>query len=209
VAFGLRHSLAIAAAATAIIMCVAIVAGLLAGFFAQRLVDTVLMRIVDGMLSIPLLVTALVVVGSIGPSSRTVVLAIVIGLCPSQIRVVRAAVLSEASLGYVESARAVGAGALRIMFRHILPNIVSVLLILASASLGFAILVESGLSFLGLGPPPQEATLGRILAVGGQRYWDTAPWLAIFPGLALVLTILSVNLLGDALRDILDPRTRA
>jgi peptide/nickel transport system permease protein len=203
---GIRYSLIVSMVSVAAMILIATTLGMTAGFFPGTYLDSAIMRLVDAMLALPYLVVVIVVVGSLGSSLSTVIIALAIGLSAPAVRVIRSATIAQGGLGYVLSAQAIGASTPRILARHILPNIVSVLLIVASAAMGFAILAESALSFLGLGPPPETATLGRILAVSGQRYWDTAPWLGVLPGGVLVVLVLAVNLVGDAVRDILDPR---
>ena len=181
--------------------------GLVSGF-AGGWVDMVIQRIVDAVLAFPGIVLAMSLVAVLGTSTTNALLAIAIVIIPFQSRVVRGAVLSVKQNVYVEAAVTIGATPQRIMIRHVLPNVVAPILILISASLGNAILIEAGLSFLGLSTQPPEPSWGLMLSGTGRRYMEEAPWLAIFPGLAIALTVLAFNLLGDVVRDVLDPRLR-
>ena len=181
--------------------------GLISGF-AGGWVDMVIQRIVDAVLAFPGIVLAMSLVAVLGTSTTNALLAIAIVIIPFQSRVVRGAVLSVKQNVYIEAAQTIGATPQRIMFRHVLPNVVAPILILISASLGNAILIEAGLSFLGLSTQPPEPSWGLMLSGTGRRYMEEAPWLAIFPGLAIAITVLAFNLLGDVIRDVLDPRLR-
>jgi peptide/nickel transport system permease protein len=165
--------------------------------------------LLDIMQSLPLLVMALMMAASLGPSLENTIIAIAIPLIPSVARVVRSSTLSLREQPFVEAARAVGMGEVRIAVRHVLPNTLAPLIVLATAQLGSAILVEASLSFLGLGIPEPYPSWGRMLSESAAEYVRTAPWLVIFPGVAISLTVFGTNLLGDALRDILDPRQRS
>jgi ABC-type dipeptide/oligopeptide/nickel transport system permease subunit len=181
--------------------------GLVSGFVGGKF-DLILQRFVDGMQSIPGLVLAMALVSVLGTSTTNAMLAIAVVVIPSSSRVIRGAVLAVKQNVFIEAARTLGASPTRVMLRHLLPNVVAPILILVSASLGGAILVEAGLSFLGLGTQPPNPSWGLMLATSGRRYMEIAPWLAIFPGLAISITVLSFNMLGDTVRDILDPRLR-
>ncbi len=181
--------------------------GIVSGYFRGRL-DLVLQRLIDMMQAFPLLVLALVIVALLGASTRNVIIAIAVALIPSYNRVVRGSTLAVANYPYVEAARTIGATNTRILLQHILPNIMAPLLVLMTASFGSAILVETSLTFLGVGASPTEPTWGGMLSVEGRTFWERAPWLAIFPGVAISLAVLGYNLLGDALRDIWDPTMR-
>jgi peptide/nickel transport system permease protein len=161
------------------------------------------------MQALPLLVMAIVMAASLGPSLRNTIFAIAIPLVPTVARVVRSSTLSLREQPFVEAARAVGMGEVRIAVRHVLPNTLAPLIVLATAQLGSAILVEAALSFLGLGIPEPYPSWGRMLSESAAEYVRTAPWLVIFPGVAISLAVFGTNLLGDALRDILDPRQRS
>jgi len=181
-----------------------------AGWFASGYLgdwfDLIVQRLLDIMQSLPLLVMAIVMAASLGPSMKNTIFAIAIPLVPTVARVVRSNTLSLREQPFVEAARAVGMGEIRIAVRHVLPNTLAPLIVLATAQLGSAILVEASLSFLGLGIPEPHPSWGRMLSESAAEYVRTAPWLVIFPGVAISLTVFGTNLLGDALRDILDPR---
>ena len=178
--------------------------GLVAGYY-KGILDTVLMRLVDIMFSLPGIVLAIIIAGLLGPNRRNAMIAIGIVILPAFARVVRGAVLEVMGYPYTESSRALGASSLRIMVKHVIPNIGAPLLVLVSVYLSVAILAEAALSFLGLGTQPPEAAWGSMLSTA-RTYIDVQPWLSIFPGAAIMLVVLGFNLLGDGLRDILDPR---
>ncbi|PYM46063.1 MAG: hypothetical protein DME14_19135 [Candidatus Rokuibacteriota bacterium] len=157
---------------------------------------------------LPLLVLALVMSAALGPAIHNVVIAISIPIIPRAARVIRSSVLSIREMQYVEAARALGVRHLRIAFRHVLPNTVGPFIVLCTAQLGSAILVEATLSFLGLGVPEPYPSWGRMLSVSAAEYAQKAPHLVLFPGIAISLAVFGSNLLGDALRDVLDPRLR-
>ena len=177
---------------------------MLAGYY-KGILDTVLMRLVDIMFSLPGIVLAIVIAGLLGPNRRNAMIAIGIVILPAFARVVRGAVLEVMGYPYTESSRALGASGLRIMVRHVIPNIGAPLLVLVTVYLSVAILAEAALSFLGLGTQPPEAAWGGMLSTA-RTYIDVTPWLSIFPGAAIMIVVLGFNLLGDGLRDILDPR---
>jgi peptide/nickel transport system permease protein len=181
--------------------------GLLSGYVGGK-TDLVAQRLLDILQGLPLLVLALVMSASLGPSIQNVIIAISIPIIPRAARVIRASVLSIREMQYVEAARALGVQHLRIAFRHILPNTVGPFIVLGTAQLGSAILVEATLSFLGLGVPEPYPSWGRMLSVSAAEYAQKAPHLVLFPGLAISLAVFGSNLLGDALRDTLDPRLR-
>jgi len=162
----------------------------------------------DVMQALPILVLALVLAAALGPSLTNTIVAISVVIVPRAARVVRASVLSIREFVYVESARALGVGHARVALRHILPNTFGPFIVLLTAQLGGAILVEAALSFLGLGVPEPYPSWGRMLSIAAAEYAHKAPWLVIYPGLAISLAVFGTNLLGDALRDSLDPRLR-
>lgn len=182
---------------------VGIVSGFLGGWF-----DMVAQRVIDAILAFPGIVLAMALVSVLGTSTTNAMLAIAVVIIPFQSRVIRGAVLSIKQNVYVEAAQSLGATSTRVMARHVLPNVVAPILILISSSLGNAILIEAGLSFLGLSTQPPDPSWGLMLSGTGRRYMEQAPWLAIFPGVAISLTVLAFNLLGDVVRDVLDPRLR-
>ena len=201
---GSQVSLQVGAIAVGIALVAGTTLGLLAGYH-RGIVDAILMRVVDLMFALPGLVFAIVIAGLLGPSRRNAMIAIGIVITPAFARVVRGAVLEVMGYPYIESTRALGAGGLRVMWRHLLPNIIAPLTVLVTVYLGTAILAEAGLSFLGLGTQPPEASWGGMLNTA-RSYIDLAWWLSVFPGLAIMLAVLGFNFLGDGLRDILDPR---
>ena len=170
--------------------------------------DLVVQRIIDAKMALPGLVIALAIMAALGSSLNNVVLAIIIGLAPAVVRTVRSQVLALKEMDYVLAARAVGASSRRIIFRHIAPNCFAIYLILATYYLGFAITLEASLSFLGVGSPPDVPSWGGMLTLASQEHVKTAPWTGIFPGLAIFIVVFGFNLLGDALRDVIDPRLR-
>jgi len=205
---GARISLAVGAGAMLLGGVLGVSIGLMSGYLGGAF-DLLMQRLMDIMQSLPLLVMALVMAASLGPSLENTIIAIAIPLVPSVARVVRSSTLSLREQPFVEAARAVGMGEVRIAVRHVLPNTLAPLIVLATAQLGSAILVEASLSFLGLGIPEPYPSWGRMLSESAAEYVRTAPWLVIFPGVAISLTVFGTNLLGDALRDILDPRQRS
>lgn len=203
--YGARLSLAVGALVTVVATSAGIAVGLVAG--TNRRADRLLMRIMDGLMAFPDILLAIALMASLGPSARNVVMALGFVYTPRIARVVRASVLVVASQEYVEAARAVGAPAWRILLKHVLVNTASPIIVQATFITAYAMLGEAALSFLGVGIPPQIPTWGGIISEG-QVYLRQAWWISIFPGAAIVLSVLSLNLLGDGLRDYLDPRLR-
>ena len=171
-------------------------------------VDLLTQRIVDAMMAIPTLVLALTIMSVLGASMFNLILAISIATLPNALRTVRSVVLSIKATQYVDSARATGCTSLRIMMFHVAPNCMAPYLVIASVALGGAILSEASLSFLGAGAPEQTVTWGSLLSRDKLQYFALAPWMAIFPGLFLTALVFGINVFGDALRDVLDPRLR-
>lgn len=204
---GAQISLAVGIGASTLGLLVGIPIGLASGYFGGWL-DLIVQRLIDIMQSLPLLVTALVMAASLGPSLRNTIIAIAIPLVPSIARIVRSNTLALKEMPFVEAARAIGISETWIATRHVLPNTLAPLIVLATAQFGSAILVEASLSFLGLGVPEPYPSWGRMLSESAAEYMRTAPWLVIFPGIAISLVVFGANLLGDALRDMLDPRMR-
>ena len=204
---GARISLYVGFLATGLAGGLGSLVGLLSGFTGGWF-DLVVQRVVDAMLAIPGLVLALFFAAVFNPSTETGVLAITIAITPAVSRVIRSAVLAAKENVYVEAARTIGASPLRIMVRHVLPNVMAPILIMMSTLLGAAILIEAGLAFLGMGAQPPEPSWGLMLSGPGRQYMEVAPWLAIFPASAISVTVLAFNLLGDRIRDVLDPRLR-
>ncbi len=204
---GARISLAVGIGSTALGSSIGVVVGLASGYLSGW-VDLVFQRITDILQALPLLVLALVVTAALGPSLPNVIIAIAIPLIPTVARVIRANTLALRELPFVEAAKSIGMSEMRIALRHVLPNTLAPLIVLATAQLGSTILTEASLSFLGLGIPEPYPSWGRMLSESAAEYVRTAPWLVIFPGVAISLAVFGTNLFGDALRDILDPRQR-
>ncbi len=207
IVYGARISLAVGIGSTVLGCLIGVVVGLLSGYFGGWL-DLIVQRLIDIMQALPLLVMALVMAASLGPSLGNTIIAISIPLVPHVARVIRSNTLMLREMPYVEAARAVGMSEVSIAMRHVLPNTLAPLIVLATAQLGSAILTEAALSFLGLGIPEPHPSWGRMLSESAAEYVRTAPWLVIFPGIAISLAVFGTNLLGDALRDVLDPRER-
>ncbi len=182
--------------------------GLVSGYFGGKL-DAVIQRIMDTLMAFPMLVLALAMVAALGSSIQNVIFALAVVIMPNAARVIRSTVLSVREKPFVEAARNLGLSKWRILFRHVLPNCLAPYIILATAGLGSAILSEASLSFLGLGTPPPEPSWGAMLSGKTQRFMTEAPWLAIFPGMAITFVVFGFNFLGDALRDLLDPKLRS
>jgi peptide/nickel transport system permease protein len=190
---------------------IGITAGTLLGIASAYIggkVDLVIQRLVDALMAFPPIILALGLMAARGASENNVIIALVAILLPGATRVVRSQTLSIKELDYTLAARAIGAGPGRIMIRHILPNVMANFIVLSTISLGFAIIIEASLSFLGVGISPDIPTWGGMLTLGASKYINLAPWLAVFPGIAIAVVVFSVNLLGDALRDVLDPKLR-
>ncbi len=207
IVYGARISLAVSVGATALGCLIGVTIGLMSGFFGGWF-DLLVQRVLDIMQALPLLVMALVMAASLGPSLTNTIIAIAIPLVPTVARVIRSSTLSLREVPFVEAARAVGMSETRIAIIHVLPNTLAPLIVLATAQLGSAILVESALAFLGLGVPEPHPSWGRMLSESAAEYVRTAPWLVIFPGIAISAVVFGTNLFGDALRDLLDPRQR-
>ena len=208
IVYGARISLAVGLGSLGIGLTAGVLIGLISGYLGGW-IDLATQRLIDILQSLPLLVMALLMTASLGPSLRNTIIAISIALIPSSARVVRSTTLSLREQPFVESAKAIGMGEVRIAFRHVLPNTLAPLIVLGTAQLGATILIEATLSFLGLGVPEPYPSWGRMLSESAAEYVRTAPWLVIFPGLAISLIVFGTNLLGDALRDVLDPRQRS
>ncbi|MCZ7658919.1 MAG: ABC transporter permease [Xanthobacteraceae bacterium] len=204
--YGARASLLAGVISVAIALGIGVPLGTVAGYVGGWL-DALLSRITDAMLACPFLILAIALAAFLGPNLRNAMIAIGITTTPIFIRLTRAQVMAVKVEDYVEAARAVGNPPWRIALRHILPNILPALLVQATLSIAAAIIAEASLSFLGLGQQPPEPSWGSMLNAA-QRFLINAPWMAVWPGLAIFLTVLSFNLLGDGLRDALDPRER-
>jgi peptide/nickel transport system permease protein len=206
VIFGARPALLVGFAAVVISGILGMVAGLLGGYFGGW-IDDVLMRLADIQLAFPFILLAIAVIGVLGPSLQTIIIVIGVSSWVVYARVVRAAVFSLREREFVQAAQALGGGDGRILVRHILPNALTPWLVVATLDMARVIVIESALSFLGLGVQPPTPTWGGMLA-DGRVYISTAWWLATFPGLAILVTVLGINLFGDGLRDTLDPRLK-
>jgi ABC-type dipeptide/oligopeptide/nickel transport system permease subunit len=207
IVYGSRVSLIVGFASVAIGTLLGTLLGLVSGYWEGG-VDQVLQRAVDTMMALPGIILALAVVSVLGQSLTNIILVIGLVIAPGTSRVVRGTVLSIKQNTFIDAAYAAGATPWRIVLRHILPNAFAPILVIASVWLGNAIVIEAALSFLGLGTPPPTPTWGGMLSGEGRRNLETAPYLAIFPGLAISIVVLAFNMLGDALRDLLDPRLR-
>ena len=205
---GARISLAVGIGSTALGGSIGVIVGLTSGYLSGW-VDLVFQRVTDVLQALPLLVLALVMTTALGPSLPNVIIAIAIPLIPTVSRVIRANTLALRELPFVEAAKSIGMSEMRIALHHVLPNTLAPLIVLATAQLGSTILTEASLSFLGLGIPEPYPSWGRMLSESAAEYVRTAPWLVIFPGIAISLAVFGTNLFGDALRDILDPRQRS
>jgi len=205
--FGARIALFIGLASSLLGATAGAVLGLISAYLGGR-TDLWLQRLMDVMLAFPLLVLALAIVAVLGRSIPNLIVAIAIPVIPRTARVVRASALAVKENVFVEAARAVGSSHMRVMFRHLVPNIMAPYLIVLTSQLGSAILTEASLSFLGLGTAEPTPSWGLMLSGGAPMYAEKAPWLAIFPGLAISLAVFGFNLFGDSLRDALDPRLR-
>jgi len=204
VIFGSRASLLAGVVAVLIAASIGVPTGLLAGF-AGGWIDALLSRLIDALLACPFLILAIALAAFLGPDLTNAMIAIGVSTAPRFMRVARAATLDASSNDYVEAARAIGNPGWRVAVRHILPNIVPPVLVQATLAIATAIIAEASLSFLGLGQQPPDPSWGSMLN-SAQRFLSQAPWLAVFPGLAIFLVVLSFNLVGDGLRDALDPR---
>ncbi len=204
---GARISLAVGIFSTLIGGVFGVIIGIASGFLGGWF-DLVVQRLTDILQALPVLVLALVMSAALGPSLPNTILAISIPLIPYVSRVIRANTMGLRELAFVEAAEATGMTRWRIALRHILPNTLAPLIVISTAQLGSTILTEASLSFLGLGVPEPYPSWGRMLSDSAAEYMRTAPWLVIFPGLAISLAVFGTNMLGDALRDLLDPRQR-
>jgi peptide/nickel transport system permease protein len=200
-----RLSLLVGAAVVVLAAVIGVTLGLLAGFFKR--LDTPIARLVDAMMAFPDILLAIALVAALGPSLTTVIVALSIVYAPRLARIVRASTLVIRELPYVEAAQALGISTFHIMTRHVLRNLVSPILVQGTFLFANAMLAEAGLSFLGLGVNPDIPTWGTMIAEGRQ-YLDKADWMTLFPGIAIILSVLSLQMVGDGLRDMLDPKLR-
>jgi len=205
VLYGARISLQVGLAVMLFTVTIGVLFGLLSGYFPR--LDGPVMRVMDAMMAFPAILFGIAIMAVLGPKTVNVVIALGVVYAPRTVRIVRASVLAIRQLDYVEAVRAQAAGHLRILFRHILPNCLSPLVVQATFNFAYAVLAEASLSFVGAGAPPPTPSWGNILSEG-RVYMQSAPWITIFPGLAIAITVLGLNLAGDGLRDVLDPRMK-
>lgn len=205
VLYGARVSLLVGAAIVSFTLIFGVLFGLAAGYYPG--IDTIIMRIMDGLMAFPGIVLAIAMMGSLGPSVNNVIIALGIVYTPRVARLVRSVVLTVRENQYIEAAKALGADDVRIITRHILPNCLSPIVVQASFIFSYAILGEAALSFLGVGVPATTPSWGNILS-DGRIYIRNAPWITVFPGLSIMLIVLGLNMVGDGLRDLLDPKLK-
>ena len=205
--YGARLSVIIGCSGALLATLISVVLGLVSGYFGGK-VDMALQRVVDAWMSFPDLIVLIVVVSVLGPGMLQIIgtLGLLLGIGGS--RIVRSAVVSVREHMYVHAAQSIGASSLRILWRHVLPNVMAPIIVLLTTRVGTVILAESGLAFLGLGVPPPAPTWGGLLSGSGRTYMFQGPWLVIAPGLCLTAVVYATNVFGDALRDLLDPRMR-
>ena len=204
---GARLSLTIGLVSVLVGTVIGTVIGIVSAYFSG-LTDLLAQRVVDTMMAFPSLLMALLLVAVLGPSPNSVIIGIVVAFVPQVARIARAQALVVRAEPYVMAVEAMGAGPVRVMVRHVLPNAIAPVIIHATGFMEGAVLTEATLSFLGLGTPPPDPSWGRMLKEGSEGFLEAAPWLTLFPGLALTLLVFCVALVGDALRDVLDPRHR-
>lgn len=205
VIYGSQISLGVGLSVVILTTVLGIILGLIAGYY--RRIDEILMRILDGMMAFPSIILMITIMAILGGKLINVIIALTIVYTPRMARVVRSAVLVQKEQQYVEAARAIGASDLRITVLHILPNCVAPIIIQATMIFAYSVLSESSLSFLGVGVPPEIPSWGNILS-DGKVFLHRAPWITIFPGATIAICVLALNMLGDGLRDILDPKIR-
>jgi peptide/nickel transport system permease protein len=207
VIYGARISMYVGVVATTIGTGIGLIFGLGSAYFGG-VIDNLLQRLMDIMFAFPSLVLAMALVAALGGSVNNVMIAIAVPLIPGTTRLVRSSALAVKGTPYMDAAIAIGSSPWRIVFRHMLPNSLAPFIVYATAFLGAAILIEASLSFLGLGVKPPAPSWGRDLSGEAVRYFEIAPWMAIFPGVAISMAVFGINLFGDALRDVLDPKLR-
>jgi len=203
--FAARISLFVGLGSVGIAVAIGIPAGLFAGYYSTSILETIVMRIMDAVLAFPGIILALTLVSVLGSNVTNVVIALSIGYIPGFARIAHSATLSLKEEEFITSARAVGTPTRRIVSRYLLPNAIAPLIVQATLVFAFAILGEAGLSFLGVGAQPPTPSLG-LMIIAGKDYLNQSVWISLFPGLAIMVIVLSLNFLGDALRDVLDPK---
>lgn len=205
--YGARVSLSVSLVSVSIGVTLGALIGIMSAYFGGK-VDLLVQRLVDTVMAFPAIILALAIVAVAGASLRNVILALIVLLMPASARVVRSQALAVKEMDYVLAARAIGAASWRIIFRHMVPNCAAPYIVFATANLGYAVVVEAALSFLGVGTPPDVPSWGGMLSITGQKYVAVSPWLVVFPSIAVSVAVFGFNLLGDALRDALDPRLK-
>ncbi len=205
--YGARISLYVSLISVGIGVTLGALLGVVSAYFGGK-IDLVIQRLVDTVMAFPGIILALAVVSVAGASLRNVILALVVFLTPASARVVRAQALAIKEMDYVLAAKAMGATSRRVICSHMVPNCMAPYIVFATANLGFAVVVEASLSFLGVGTPPDVPSWGGMLSITGQKYVEVSPWLVILPSIAVSVAVFGFNLLGDALRDALDPRLK-
>ena len=206
--YGARTALYVGFAAATIGACLGLVLGVASAYFGGHL-DLIMQRIMDVFMAFPLIIIALAVVATLGPGTTNVIIAITIPFVPQCARVVRSSALAIREIPYVDAARSLGFSHARIILRHMTPNVMAPFLIMFTSFLGQAILLEASLSYLGMGVQEPTPAWGLMLQGGAEEYAESAPWVAIWPGVAISLAVFGFNLFGDALRDVLDPKLRS
>src|SRR5215471_20366574 len=204
---GARVSLYVSLVSVGLGVTLGALLGVMSAFFGGK-IDLLIQRLIDTIMAFPAIILALAIVAVAGASLRNVIVALIVLLLPASARVVRAQALAIKEMDYMLAARALGAASWRLIFRHMVPNCVAPYIVFATANLGYAVVVEAALSFLGIGTPPDVPSWGGMLSITGQKYIEVSPWLVFFPSLAVSIAVFGFNLLGDALRDALDPRLR-
>ena len=205
VLYGARLSMEVGLAVMLFTVAVGVVFGLISGYFPR--LDNAVMRVMDAMMAFPAILFAIAIMAVLGPKTVNVVIALGVVYAPRTVRIVRASVLAVKELDFIEAIRAQAASPLRILARHVLPNCMSPLVVQATFNFAYAVLAEASLSFVGAGAPPPTPSWGNILSEG-RIYMQNAPWITIFPGVAIAITVLGLNLAGDGMRDVLDPRMK-
>lgn len=207
IVYGARISLTVGIISVSIALIFGTTLGLISGFYAGT-VDTIIQRFVDMMMALPRILLAMAIVFALGVGLTQVMIAVGISAIPAYVRIVRASVLSTREMPYVEAARVVGHTDTGVMFRHVLPNVVAPIIVLATLGVAGAILTAAGLSFLGLGAQPPTPEWGAVISAG-RNTLRTAWWISTFPGIVITIVVLAINMVGDALRDAFDPRLRS
>lgn len=205
VIYGTRLSMSISASVVLVTTALGVVLGLFSGFYNR--LDNIIMRFLDGLMAFPSIVLQIALMAALGPRLSNVILALSISFAPRMARIVRSSVLVERKKQYVEAARALGLSDLRIMFFHLLPNSLAPVIIQATMVFAYAVLSEAALSFLGVGVSPEFPSWGNILSEG-RILMRRAPWITFYPGVTIMVFVLAINLFGDGLRDILDPKLK-